>query len=195
MKYLSFISFLIVSCFLQTSFSQNAIKSNNLNNALYLEIEGNGYLYSLNYERNIVTYNNLKASIRLGVTPFVSRNGGYGTNALEVINMLNFILGKQRTKGELGLGITNHFNFNPEISYSDYRIGWRNVKSKNFPLDPKSSYNIDFTSQLSLRHNFKKNDLFYRVSFIYMIIFTRDDKGLVEKEHFPWFGLSFGKLF
>jgi hypothetical protein len=86
-------------------------------NLLYLELFGQGYSYSLNYEREHKTplRKSFSQSFRVGIsTPFIY-NSSRGKTKLPFLIPLSyyFIFGKKSSKLELGAGIDITFNFNP----------------------------------------------------------------------------------
>jgi hypothetical protein len=122
----------------------------------YFELAGNGFMYSVNYDRLLVEKEKYKISGRIGFTylPYweaISEVRGPGL-PLEV----NFLLGKRSDFLELGLGATyfyftqpsDHINYN--FLMENLRIGFRHqrkdggflfrialVPISTFPIDPR----------------------------------------------------------
>lgn len=161
-------------------------------NALFFEVAGQGLAYSLNYDRILFIKGIFSSSIRVGITPLVSRNG-FPRNG-QLFGLLNCYIGRSKYKFEIGVGVDNHFNFDPAISYKDYRKGYL-YKQSLWAGTPWPSYNIDVTSQISFRHEINKEKWFYRISFICSDQFGRDGWGNVTQHFLPWGGVSIGKSF
>lgn len=172
--------------FAQTQFAAPYIKRN----IVYMEILGNGFYYSLNYERIFSDKNNIKLGGRIGITHMnfgSSSNKNIGTGIpMEFVH----IGGKGKHHFELGFGITPLYyrdirGYYGESDYmtftSFYRIGYRfcdfSKEGKNgaffkigllpllgtgFKVDDKSSIDI-----------FKEDKFFYLTSIglAYGVIF------------------------
>ena len=122
----------------------------------YFELAGNGFLYSLNYDRLLLEKEKFKIAGRIGLTymPYweaMTEVRGPGM-PLEV----NFLLGKHSDFLELGAGLT-YFYFTQPYDHTNYnflmenlRIGFRHQKKEGgllfrvalvpistFPIDPR----------------------------------------------------------
>lgn len=112
---LIFIIFLLVIdvCFPYTQDNHYA------NNVLYLELLGNGFYYSINYEH--LLSRNLSFRIGFSIFPF-----GNDNLALTFPVLLNYLIGKGNGKFELGLGAT----FGKElVVYPDLSKGVRKAQA------------------------------------------------------------------
>lgn len=146
-------------------------------NAVFVELLGNGTLYSLNYERLIHILPYLSFSARVGAS--MDHVGSYYFPVL-----VNVIAGHNGHYGEFGLGTTidlTHYELNNkwETTYlKTFNIGYRYQKPGG-----KWLFRIDITPVVS--KDYKMYDLNYEKS-----IKTNPTVRLT-----PWFGISAGLRF
>jgi len=124
MKYYKAIySAMLIFSFYTGAFSQVDSLSPKSNDIVYTEFGGNSFLWSINYERILVSQKRFQFSARIGfgVTPFngsISANVGSGTTyqsiypgyflSIPIEGLFSF--GKRNGKFELGLGYTHLFH-------------------------------------------------------------------------------------
>ena len=110
-------------------------------NAAYIEYGGNGYLYSLNYERTIFRRGNVNIQARGGA--------GYAFKKFAVPLGANIVLGTTRKKFEAGITFTlNNFNrdsYGHIDKYSD------NYNSLNLSIDPSLAFRLESYKHMFLR--------------------------------------------
>jgi hypothetical protein len=76
-------------------------------NSIYAEAFGQGFCYSLNYDRVLKTKSNIKHSVSIGLL-YVPKVIGFGDGVYFGIPIsYNLLLGKKSHRFELGLGLTN----------------------------------------------------------------------------------------
>jgi hypothetical protein len=146
-----FILFLLMTFSVSAGFSQDEevnltedvkhiprINKASTKNALYFEVGGNGFIYSLNYERIILEKPNFKTAIR-GGAGFVPNNFIFNVNSYFFPVEIVGLFGKKSHHFELGVGNTlmvgsvesyNHeeFKWNTSPTYHLFipvRIGYR----------------------------------------------------------------------
>lgn len=117
-------------------------------NAIYLELFGSGFVYTLNYERAIS--DNLHLRIGGGYIGWQGLNDS-GLKIFSIPVLMNKLYGKKNAKLELGAGFV--------ITNSDLNLGKdRDTgRDSNFRL---SLNNFAITSTVSFRYEFKNNRIF-----------------------------------
>ncbi len=147
-------------------------------NAVYLELLGNGLIYSLNYERNITGNIYVRAGgMFLGFSIGDSNPSKYRFYSFPF--MLNKVIGKKKGNLELGVGLL-YYSFNAESS---------GVQDTGYPGIIIGEQGIGLTSTVGYRHIFTNNMLF-RVGFQPSYYFKSISKGLTMSP-----GISIGKVF
>jgi hypothetical protein len=128
-----------------SSYAQNKHANTSRNNA-YLELLGNGGVYSINYERIVVE----NVALRLGFGAFKSGTlFGEGTQSIVTVPvMVNFLSGKKKGKFEAGAG----FLFGRQKFRSSFGSG-NNTAS---PI-------LDLTGVIGYRHQPSTKGFMYRV--------------------------------
>lgn len=168
--------FLLFS-FMATSSSHGLGQENVLgkarSNTVFLEVLGNAYLYSFNYERVLLSASKMSYSARAGVSYFNVLNSGWMGDGLKYKFFpvtLNAVRHFDKNNIELGLGLTNEIS-NDEADQSKYNFvptlhtGYRRYMENNF----------DFRAGVNLsRANLSRDD---------------------NREVLPWPYLSFGMRF
>lgn len=189
MKKILFISALFLSTCI--SFGQETIKRN----TLYAEAFGQGFCWSLNYDRLMNTNKRLKNSFSAGLV-VVPHSMGFGNGAYYGAPVsYNWLLGKKNHHLEFGLGLTFLVE-HPSYGFSDM--------TKNYTyLTPKLGY----------RFQRPQGELFLRATATPMVALLNVSSYGVEggKTHrqysafenvvdlgeaaFPWVGFSIGYTF
>ncbi len=108
--------FLILFFFqVQSVVGQKILKSKNINNSIYAEAFGQGFCWSLNYDRMIITKSTIHHSFSAGLV-YVPKVIGFGDGVYYGIPIsYNLLFGKKNHHFEFGLGLTNMLVF-PEIN-------------------------------------------------------------------------------
>ena len=70
-------------------------------NAVYVELLGNGLLYSVNYDRLVAPH----VSARVGVAALAAADGGSSAAVVAAPLMVNYLFGKGSSRFETGVGI------------------------------------------------------------------------------------------
>lgn len=155
-------------------------------NAVYSELLGNGFMYSINYDRLIYHDENLSITARAGITPgFVSLFRGVGLpfelNAL--------FLRKNGHNAEAGPGFSW---FNGKSTY----------RNENREVVTSSRYNVcDVTLRLGYRYVQPGGGLIIRTAFIPVFSIVSPEEVRTQnffpfgKPFTPWAGLSIGYAF
>lgn len=114
-------------------------------NVVYIELLGNGGIYSINYERRLS--NQIWA--RIGTSYFPAAYDGLATLPVS----LNYLFGKQAKFLELGLGTTLFY-----AGSDDYLFDFDNNDSKVF--------SAGITATIGYRFQPPQKDLFFKVALI-----------------------------
>jgi len=127
------------------SYGQRDSSKTSRNNA-YLELLGNGGIYSINYERIVVE----NFALRIGFAIFKSRTlFGEGNNSILTVPVLgNFLFGKKKSKFEVGAG---------------FLFGRKKFTSSSSPNDNTTSSIIDLTGVIGYRHQPSTGGFMFRV--------------------------------
>lgn len=128
---------------------EQKIEKSGYKKAIFLEIFGNGYLGSFNYDIRLKKDRNDGFGLRggIGIGEFykgdiIIRTVRYTTLPLNV----NYILGKKRGGLETGVGITPSFNFNNEPGFSNVKLGaFLNVQYRYKPMKEGFVFRIGST--------------------------------------------------
>jgi hypothetical protein len=135
----------------------------------YLELGGNGILYSINFEQVIFKKNNVLTA-RLGMSYFPF----WGNSFVVVPFELDYLIGRKRTSLELGVGI--------DFIVESYQGG--------------SSLNFQFVPRIGFRHYNIEETRYMKIG--YTPIIDKGALGLESDGvmHLPyWFGIGFGFIF
>ncbi len=110
-------------------------------NAAYIEFAGNGFIYSLNYERTV---------FRKGIVNLQARAGmGFAASKYTIPLGMNLALGTGRRKFEMGVSCTLH-NFNRDSHFHVDRYA-SNYNNFNYSIDPSLAFRLETTSNFFLR--------------------------------------------
>ncbi len=144
---------LFLFCISSPAFSQSYLPNNSSRNSFYLEVLGNGLLYSINYDRILKEKEKSAWVGRIGITYAPPPDQGPG-----ILAELNLLLGSSNHHFELGAGSTYYYLFNkkdetlsnPDISllFFTTRIGYRFQKKEGgflfrAALTPLYAVNVD----------------------------------------------------
>lgn len=115
-------------------------------NSIYLELFGNGFAYTLNYERHISSNYYLRAGG--GYINFNLSGGGFSVFSIPV--MMNKLYGKRNAKLELGIGfvLTNvdiNFDDDADTQHEGMALKW---------------FDFGITSTVGYRHQFNNGGVF-----------------------------------
>lgn len=172
-------------------FSQRqTTNANTKMNSIYVEAFGQGFCYSLNYDRMLKTQSNIKHSFSAGLL-YVPEAMGFGDGVYFGMPIsYNLLLGKKSHHFELGLGLTNML-VNPSLNngLSKYymcltpKVGYRLQK-------PNGGLFLRVTANLLI-------DVFNVQSFKYENGVSRITSSLYDVfgvgfPIFPWPGLGIG---
>ena len=170
-KYLSLL-FLLTSA---ASFAQEFKK-----NAVYLELAGNGIIYSINYDRVIPISNQLKLAPRIGFELLPKReNSDYGKFIVPLeINSLWSKSRESRNHVELGLG----------MSFVAVEIEFLNA------LSPSTKIAKVTTGRVSFRHQKPSGGFLYRIGLVLPV--AQDNYAKIKQLKGNFFGgISIGYSF
>lgn len=143
-------------------------------NAVYLEVGGNAFGYSLNYERIVFQKNKLKLGARIGIS-LVPENTFYGIAPYPIVPLeMIALLGKSNHHLETGIGVT------PYVGYS-YHDGYPGVAFLEEKLEAAATFRLGYRYQ-------KPNGGF--MARVGIMPFLTSDGYLL-----PWGGISIGKSF
>ena len=157
------LSILIVPCQSNAQYSLAAPKQNQV----YLELGGNGVIYSINYERLLSENFSLRGGF--GITPgFFFVEGTF----IDIPVTASYLIGSERSKLEMGLGATFLASSNVEV----------------FGLDSNDQSLIILTGIVGYRYISPSG-------FVFRIFFTPLYSSEGDPPFVPYFGLSFGFAF
>ena len=180
-----------ISC---NAFGQDRLASEEIaKNTIYGEAFGQGFAYSLNYDRLLNTNRRFMNSFTVGAT-FIPQTAGFGDGIYMGIPVsYNWILGRKSHHLELGVGVTPMF-----------------VKSRYWPSSGRFYFYA--SPKISYRFQRPQDGLFFRVTatgFIDLFHLQKDNLGGASRFSvstmndvlgldypvFPWPGLSIGYTF
>jgi len=146
-------------------------------NTFYLELVGNGVLYSLNYDRILVDQQNWQVSGRIGGMYIP----GLDYNKRQMIGLpleVSYLRGRNKHYLEVGLGFTT--------TYGTYRLGESRIKDLA----------LMGVARVGYRHQKREGGLFYKVGFtpVYGVVYNSrsEYKSVGDKFMSPLFGLAIG---
>ena len=148
--------------------------------ALYVEIGGNGEVWSANYDRQFYEKNNFKVGYRFGISAFPSRDTDEVNWRLMIPAEAYGLWGRDKHFLELGIGASlvhgNRFKPSDEANGGDYQ----------------SVFEVAMFPRLGYRHQRKEGGFMYRIGFTPVVLDTGDKPSL---KFAPWGGISLGKSF
>ena len=148
-------------------------------NAIYLELLGNGGLYSLNFDRRLSP----RTSLRIGFAHWSSSGGVFDDSEREITTMpvmLNRLRGSGNHKLELGAGILVGRSTRTESSFAE-------------SADTKSFFT--FTGLIGYRYQRADGGPVFRAGFTPFFGLGDDPSAYPEKGLLPSAGASFGYAF
>jgi len=145
--------------------------------AVFVELLGNGVLFSANFDMRFVKGKDGSIGFRAGLGDFFlnahSGNVDVIVNGITFPMEVNYLLGKSRHFLETGIGITPYY-IKTKLTFSDYRFNGKGLNLMSF-------LNIGY------RYQPLNKGLMFRVNWNPLITYD----GLF----FKWFGLSLGYVF
>jgi hypothetical protein len=178
-----FILFLSILFNLKAAFAQDSIiieKSRSPKNLVYLELGGNAFFYSINYERIIFYRTNKMFTIRTGVGTF----NGKGKIAINyfIPVMINGLFGKNKGKLEIGLGMAPLINLDFE--------------GRKSPVGDTEFIRWFQTSTIAYRYQPGNKGLLFKIAFTPSIYLEKLPYEIIRSAQFiPWGGASVGYIF
>ena len=113
-------------------------------NSLYLEIGGNNYFYSINYEK--LLFNCVSPRVGVALFPLGESSHTYGNTIslkITLLAMINYSLFLSKTSSiELGYGYGN-------LLFEDYMSATISIGFKYIPTNGKMIYKLSFTPLLN----------------------------------------------
>lgn len=178
---------LILSCLILVSFSISAQDNNEkpikANRAVYLELAGNGVIYSINYDKIFHQKGTFKSSYRVGISLYPRNYDRVYANVYLPVE-INGMYGKRNGHFEFGLGVTPSY-----INYGTFDLN-------NFDREvlDYSGLGLAVFGRLGYRYQKPDGGFFFRVGINPIIADIRPRK---DNRYFygPYGGLSFGKSF
>jgi hypothetical protein len=170
---------------LKAAFAQDSSiveKSRAPKNLVYLELGGNAILYSVNYEKIISSRTNWMFTIRAGVGVFNdSYNHKIAVNYFVPV-MVNALLGKRKSKLEVGLGMSPLINLDFE--------GRKN------PVGDVPFIKFYQTTTIGYRYQPDKKGLLFKIAYTPYIYIDKFPYEIVESSIYrSWGGVSIGYAF
>ena len=159
-------------------------------NAIYAEMFGNGFFYSINYDRCIVKLNpRLRINGRLGVSYYDTKLWQAPSTLLNASSEINCLWGRKEHFFETGFGYSRSLNIPKYKPYTPIDF---------VPIQQDINDNLIMFSSFSLRmgYRFQRNPegLLFRLAFV--PIFARTAYYSPAKYTLiPWGGISIGHAF
>jgi len=138
-------------------------------NAVYIELLGQGVLYSVNYDYRIKENIALRAGLTTYGINFFSK-----TNVTGFPMMLNYLSGKRKGHFEAGIG------FMPLLAVTEENAGWFSWED-----DQKKESAVGFIGNINLGYRYQPRT----GGFIFRINFT---PLIFQEQLWPFGGISFG---
>lgn len=156
-------------------------------NQAFVELFGNGYLYSINYERTVVRKNKLDISARIGFSYYYSFH-----NATYLPLSVQMYYGK-KSKFEFGFGYLPIFRWDKikeegtifNYDKTKYNYAGIYIQGHDEPYASVAFTNVGFHQNL-------KHNLFFKISFSPWISKKDNNSGIDIQ---PWGRVAFGKTF
>ena len=182
MKKYFLVIFLFSHCFL----AANALDSLKYRkNSVFVELFGNGYFYSLNYERSIYKINKMEFSARIGLNYYLLHNTTY------VPVSIQGYYGK-RSRLEIGMGYVSIFRWD-KIKEEGTLFNYDRSKYKNTGSAYIKGHDEPYAGEVFINiglHQNLKHNFFFKISFSPWIGETKNHYAII-----PWGKLAFGKTF
>jgi len=151
----------------QCNAAGQTLATNFKQNQLYLELGGNGLIYSINYERLLSENFTLRGGF--GITPgLIFVEGTF----IHIPVTASYLIGSKTSKLELGLGATYFAGKDTEI----------------FGLDAGDQFLVFLTGIIGYRYTSP-------AGFVFRVLFTPIYNSEEDPYFYPSFGLSFGFAF
>lgn len=161
------------------------------NNNFSIELGGKALLYSVGYER--IVYRSSKilftGNLNLSYEPFA------GFHGIMAPIGINIVIGEKQNKLQLGVFMTNSFDFNPNPKTSKEREAFRVNEEYKYDKNYYPPYRLYFiVPSIGYRRYFKKGN---SVSFEYTYLIYNFYGELFFAEHglVPWFGINYNLNF
>lgn len=167
-------------CFSAKAKGQEIVNKSYKKNAAFVELGGNGFLNSINYDRLFTLKDSLiKASFRIGVGLYKTDESS-GSSVVKVLPLeINFMLGRTKNYFEFGIGYT------PSFGYRTYRKDSLIYATKNF------DFNI--VGRMGYRYQKPEGVIFFRIGATPIIYHDYFNDGRLKIA--PWGGISAGISF
>lgn len=150
-------------------------------NAIYVELFGNGILYSINYDRLLSTNGNLKISARVGFSYVDIDLFDEIKGTVIPIEFLGWMGNKRHL--EFGVGLSSQFVEVKDVSI----LG---------PTQQVTSNAYYLTGRVGYRRQKPDGGFVFRAGFVPMFLLSESNSDASSRSEFvPWFGLSFGYAF
>lgn len=178
----------------QTTISEKSIKIDSITkrNTIYLELLGQGGIYSVSGDRLFRIDKRVKTSVSLGVTIFTNFNSN---SFFGIPVSYNFLFGKKSSHLELGAGLSAMVSTSNYLQYPKVGLPYYGVVKNYF---------LSFTPKIGYRYQKQKGGFFFRATFSPLItvfayttgslyddgiFYFSNDKGFGNS---IWAGVSFG---
>ncbi|PJB14147.1 MAG: hypothetical protein CO118_10125 [Flavobacteriales bacterium CG_4_9_14_3_um_filter_32_8] len=100
---------------------EDSLKEIRTKNSIYLELGGNAFIYSINYDRIFFTKESLHIGVRAGLFFFPNYEGNLSAIPIE----FNLLYGRKNSFLEIGIGQTFNLTIEDDLSASTIRLGYR----------------------------------------------------------------------
>lgn len=179
MKLFKVVFFFVFSFHLANACAQDVPNKSFKKNTVFLELGGNGFINSINYDRLFTLKDSLiSVSFRLGFGLYKSNESD--SSIIKVLPLeVNFLLGKKQNYLELGFGYTPSF-------------GYRTFRQNNVVYATKN-FDFNIIGRVGYRYQKPEGGIFFRLGFTPIIY--RDYINAGKFKIAPWGGISAGISF
>jgi hypothetical protein len=166
--------------------SQKESESNDIKrNSIFIEVGGNAFFYSLNYDRQVNLSDTWRLAGRAGVmyvNTFTEKNRHLVGIPLE----FSYLKGRQNNFLEIGLGVTGiydqYYSFDPRVPIRDSKV---------------QDLALMAVVRIGYRHQKREGGLFYKVGFtplagVVLDLRQNADQTNLENFAYPWMGAAIG---
>lgn len=162
------------------------------NNTVFLELLGNGIVYSLNYERKFHALEGKTFAGRLGMAYIPKGFNGSDDYGPSVLGELVYIHGRKKHFFEMGGGLSYFYLKN---DYKEFLHLDTDFKTKLYWEEPDCSELLGVL-RIGYRYQNLKHNFTIRVGFTPLIpIASFGQNRTYEEKNYPWGGVSIGKSF
>jgi hypothetical protein len=167
-------------------FGQKTLDTNEIKrNSLFIEVGGNAFFYSLNYDRQVKVSDTWRLAGRVGIM-YVNTFTDQNRHMMGVPIEFSYLKGTKNNFLEIGLGVTGtydqYYSFDPRVPIRDSKV---------------QDLAMMAVVRIGYRHQKREGGLFYKVGFTPLagVVFDlrqNTNKHTPENFAYPWVGAAIG---